>query len=251
MDKANSTLQELGWADGSRMRTFGSAGPLVILLHGGPAACGFEDMLVLGENLSSSCRVYDPWQRGSGSVPLSVAQHVSDLLVLIDSFDELPILIGHSWGAMLALIFASAYPEKVSALSLVGCGTFDEASLLELKRLKKERKEKKEPVHSKEKHDDEIPENFDWQAHGETWQDMVRLRDTGIYPAAFSAIKCPVFMLHGGYDPHPGELIYKSLVGAMPQLEYREWVDGGHSPFMEEKIKSEFFEVLREWILRV
>jgi hypothetical protein len=36
---------------------------------------------------------------------------------------------------------------------------------------------------------------------------MIRLQDHGVYPAAFSAIRSPVLMLHGAVDPHPGRMI--------------------------------------------
>ena len=36
---------------------------------------------------------------------------------------------------------------------------------------------------------------------------MLRLQTEGIYPASFAAIKVPVLMVHGTFDPHPGRLI--------------------------------------------
>ena len=46
-------------------------------------------------------------------------------------------------------------------------------------------------------------EAVDARANRETWDDMVRLQQEGVYPGAFSAIDAPVLMLHGSYDPHP------------------------------------------------
>lgn len=55
------------------------------------------------------------------------------------------------------------------------------------------------------------PIECDARAHEETWADMLRLYQQGVYPAAFAAIRTPVRMLHGAVDPHPGRLIWQSL----------------------------------------
>ena len=81
-----------------------------------------------------------------------------------------------------------------------------------------------------------------------TWEDMVRLQNEGVYPAAFAAIKSPVLMLHGAADPHPGEMIRASLAPYLPQLEYREWERCGHYPWLEKATHDEFFSVLRNWL---
>jgi pimeloyl-ACP methyl ester carboxylesterase len=98
--------------------------------------------------------------------------------------------------------------------------------------------------------DADIPGPFDSRAHTETWNDMLRLQEEGVYPAAFSAIKSPVVMLHGAYDPHPGWMIRASLLPHLPQLEYREWERCGHSPWLEKAVRDEFFAVLRDWLTR-
>ena len=98
--------------------------------------------------------------------------------------------------------------------------------------------------------DEETGEPFDVRAHTETWQDMVRLQEAGVYPAAFAAITSPVLMLHGTYYPHPGPMIRASLAPYLPQLEYCEWERCGHHPWGEQFVRDEFFAVLREWLAR-
>ena len=98
---------------------------------------------------------------------------------------------------------------------------------------------------------DEAPapsEPFDLRAHTETWEDMLRLQESGLYPAAFSAIRSPVLMLHGAYDPHPGRMIQAGLAPYLPQIEYREWERCGHDPWCERYARDEFFAVLSIWL---
>ena len=93
-------------------------------------------------------------------------------------------------------------------------------------------------------------ESVDARASQETWDDMLRLQTEGIYPAAFAAIKVPVLMVHGIFDPHPGRLIMKSLQPYLPQLDYRELERCGHYPWLEKAAAEAFFSLVRQWLGR-
>ena len=109
------------------VRRYGQDGPLVLVLHGGPAAVG--DAAPIAKGISRSFRAVEPWQRGSGSTQLTVARHIADLNELATELggNSSVAIVGHSWGAMLALCYAARYPNKVGPIVLVGCGTFDQA----------------------------------------------------------------------------------------------------------------------------
>lgn len=89
---------------------------------------------------------------------------------------------------------------------------------------------------------------LDAQAHEQTWADMVRLQRDGVYPAAFAAIDAPVLMLHGHVDPHPGGLIAEGLRSYIRHLEYLEFQQCGHSPWLERQSRGAFFTTLEAWI---
>jgi pimeloyl-ACP methyl ester carboxylesterase len=91
-------------------------------------------------------------------------------------------------------------------------------------------------------------EGCDARAHQETWGDMVRLQEEGVYPRAFEAIRAPVLMLHGAADPHPGEMIRASLEPYIPQIEYVEWEHCGHYPWLEPAARDEFFRIMIQWL---
>lgn len=264
--------------DGILVRRYGSTGPVVIALHGGPAAAG--SAAPIARCLSGAFRVLEPWQRGSSAEPLSVARHVADLHEVVVTADSgaAPALVGESWGAMLALAYAAAHPAHAGPLALVSCGTFDTAArarigeILEertdealrqrLQELSREFSDPQERLPKRyelirhlysydpieEDADDVLP--LDVTAHRETWDDMLRLQKEGIYPRAFAAITSPVLMLHGAYDPHPGPMIRDSLVPYIPQIEYQEWERCGHHPWKERAVREEFFAVLKDWLAR-
>jgi pimeloyl-ACP methyl ester carboxylesterase len=88
----------------------------------------------------------------------------------------------------------------------------------------------------------------DAAAHEQTWADMGRLMNQGVYPAAFAAITCPVLMLHGEADPHPGRLTREDLRPHIPHLEYREFLKCGHLPWLERQARDDFFDCINAWI---
>jgi len=251
-----------------RVRTYGNSGPLVIVLHGGPGAAGH--MAPVARGLAESLRILEPFQRGSSAIPLTVARHIEDLRELVESCGEgtRPALVGSSWGAMLALAFAAGYPDLAGPLVLIGCGTFDTVARGRMQTILDERlgaplrletddpdqrlrtmAQLLLPLYSCELSTTDLEvETCDTRAYQETWADMLRLQAEGIYPAAFSAIRSPILMLHGTVDPHPGRMILASLQQYVPQIEYREWERCGHYPWLERAVREEFFRVIKDWL---
>jgi len=256
-------------------RSYGIVGPWVVVLHGGPGTPG--QMAPVARRLADAYRVLEPHQRGSGAEALTVARHVADLDELIEAHCEgtRPALVGSSWGAMLALAYAAAHPSRAGPLVLIGCGTFDPVARERMRATIEERMDESLrrrldrlardvpdrrfqaigdlilPLYAFDVDAPDLEgEPCDARAHQETWSDMVRLQEEGLYPAAFAAITSPVLMLHGAFDPHPGAMIRASLGPYLPRLEYTEWERCGHYPWAERAVRDEFFAVLREWLAR-
>ena len=62
-------------------------------------------------------------------------------------------------------------------------------------------------------------------------------------------IDVPVLMLHGDVDPHPGLLIAEDLREYIPHLEYVEFAECGHSPWLERRARTAFFSsLIMPWI---
>ena len=263
------------WKIGKRIGVFGQKGPCVIVLHGGPGAYGGSDGIA--KELSKAFRAYSPRQRKSGDVKLSVDVHIEDLKDLIETKmpDKLPAIIGESWGAMLGLAFASKYPNMIKCLALVGCGTYTEEARAELTRIRLERIRNYIAEHPECESDLQSPvseqimkwhdmtdtysrlqepggikteEEFDRQAFDETWSDMIRCQKERIFPDSFVRISCPVVMIQGEYDPHPGKTTAEYLRNYLPQLEYKQLPKCGHEPDIEKYARNEFYGFLIPWL---
>ena len=101
------------------------AGTAVIALHGGP---GFPDYLFPDlQPLTSSFRLISYDQRGNGQSTvvtdpalLTVPAFVADLDRLREALGIARVsLLGHSWGAGLAALYAISHPDRIDRLLLV------------------------------------------------------------------------------------------------------------------------------------
>ena len=262
--------------DAIEVREYGSGPGPVMLLHGGPGAPGY--MVALARDLATRYRVLEPLQRASGGEPLTVARHVADLAAVTPPG---AVLVGSSWGAMLALSFAARHPASARGLALVGCGTYDTSSRKSfqdtldrrlgpegVKRIDELRATLDAAVQPEEADRilatlagllikaqcvDPVVSGWDVTRHDarghlETWTDVLRLQHARIEPGAFAAIKEPVIMIHGSDDPHPGPSTRDTLLPYLPQLEYVELDRCGHLPWVEREARDLFLEVLSRWL---
>jgi pimeloyl-ACP methyl ester carboxylesterase len=102
------------------------AGKEILCIHGLTANCRFWDCLA--NALSPHHRVIAMDLRGRGlsdkpSTGYSIDSHCKDVLALMDDLGlERPVLMGHSLGAFISLVFAAQTPQRVDRLILVDGG---------------------------------------------------------------------------------------------------------------------------------
>ena len=99
--------------------------PAIVLLHG--AGCNLEDMrLALGERLAARHRVIlldrpgVGWSERRGPEGSSPAYQAAMLDAVLDRLDiNRAIVVGHSWGGLLALTLALDHPQRVAGLVVI------------------------------------------------------------------------------------------------------------------------------------
>lgn len=103
--------------------------PVLLWLHGGPGGAETPLFRVFNGDLErhfvvaywdqrGAARSYDP---DADPAELTVARHLADLDAVVDFLRaelgrERIVLVGHSWGGALGLLYAHAHPDEVSAL---------------------------------------------------------------------------------------------------------------------------------------
>ena len=115
-------------------QTFGNPGdPMIVVLHGGPGA-DYRSILNCQGFANDGYYVVFYDQRGSGlsqrhdAEIYTMQKHIDDLEAVINHFRQGPdqqlILMGHSWGAMLATAYVNDYPDRIDGLVLMEPGGF-------------------------------------------------------------------------------------------------------------------------------
>jgi proline iminopeptidase len=101
------------------------AGPLVVVLHGGPGA-QHDYLLPQYDRLAHGRTLFYYDQRGGGrspvdrEVPVGWREHVADLEALRVALGlERLTLCGYSWGGLLAVLYLLEHPDRVERLALV------------------------------------------------------------------------------------------------------------------------------------
>jgi pimeloyl-ACP methyl ester carboxylesterase len=110
------------------------AGKEILSIHGLTANCRFWDCLANALSPRHRLIAMDLRGRGLSDKPpagYSIDSHCKDVLALMDDLGlKRPVLMGHSLGAFISLVFAAQNPQRVDRLILVdGGGKLTEAQM--------------------------------------------------------------------------------------------------------------------------
>lgn len=254
-----------------QFRKHGQGPYRVAVVHGGPGACG--ELSGVADELAKTRGVLEPLMTGA-----TVNGQMEELgTILHNEAEEKVTLIGHSWGAMLSLLFAYRSPSVVGKLILVGCGPLDVkfASQVRKRRLALMGKEDRsyflglERADSKrtpssppidlgtlekimEKTDlvDPLPGSgsevdFHESVFTSVWSEAVEMRRSGVFKKAASYVACPVTVIHGENDPHPVKGVVAPLSDSGKNPRVILLPRCGHEPWREKFVREQFFAALR------
>lgn len=106
--------------------SWGEGDVSVLALHG--LTLNHAEFHLLGESLAGSARMVAPDLRGRGASaelppPYGLEAHVEDVAAVLVHLGGPPVvLVGHSWGAVVALAVAHLHPDLVRSILLVDGG---------------------------------------------------------------------------------------------------------------------------------
>jgi pimeloyl-ACP methyl ester carboxylesterase len=253
-------------------RQYGSPPYNVIVVHGGPGAPG--EVAPIARELSDEFGVLEPMQSRT-----TIALLLEEMKSLLLQHAMLPVsLVGHSWGAWLSLLFAADYPQLVSKLLLVSCGSLEpgysyDMNATRLQRLNDAERAQLQQVYqcldddacteaseafasfgslmSKLDSFDPIDEGtkdileYQYPVYRSVWPEAMRLRDSGELLERIAKVQCPVVAIHGDYDPHPAAGVQEPLQRILQDFRFFLLSRCGHSPWRERQAREKFYRILR------
>lgn len=253
------------------VRLYGEAPYKTVLVHGGPGAIGALKGFAKELNEQSKLGVVEAIQS-----KYSIAELIEELYCQIcENCTEKVSLIGHSWGAWLVVLFAERYPEVVEQLILVGCAPLEDKYVSEigerrLQNLSEEDGAIFQRLVRNEATDEDmarIPKVFlhsdnyclvdselhkadrtDSEMHNKVWAEAAAMRTNGQILGSFQNLKCPIYLIQGETDPHPVDGVKEPLREFGIPCETCILEKCGHSPYMEQYAKDEFYKILLEWL---
>ncbi|WP_165555867.1 alpha/beta fold hydrolase [Kribbella pittospori] len=252
--------------------------PPVVVVHGGPGL--WDDYAVLAEMLDDLTVVHRFDQRGCGRSGPSELQSVRRTAQDIDELREYwgherIVVLGHSFGATLALAYASWYADRAAGLVYVGgvgIGEWHPPTLAEEAR-RRTPAQRDRLVELEENPRRTAAEETEFRVlawftdHADRAMAMTWARESAAVdlPINFAAnralttevnawpddfvaglatgIRAPVTFVHGAGDPRPVSTV-RELATHLPRQTFHLVPDAGHSPWREQP--ELFREVLRE-----
>ncbi|MCL6440911.1 MAG: alpha/beta hydrolase, partial [Thermoleophilum sp.] len=264
-------------------RTWGAGGPPLVLLHG--IGGGSSLWAPIAERLARRWRVYAPDARGHGRSPLGDGQFglpdfTADLARFLDDHQlDTPVLVGHSFGACVALNYAAQQPDRVRALAAIEAILYPPDYVMRPRPELIERARKRvqvwpdratmraylatRPVHRRWRLDlldryvqDCTVERPDGQVEAHFCPDLeARFIETVyadprfIYPwEHFRAIRCPVWFLRAAESPWLSEAALAAAVAVLADVETATLPATSHFLILEEP--DAVADRLEDWLAR-
>jgi proline iminopeptidase len=253
-------------------------GPPVVVLHGGPGA-HHDYLLPAFDALAEGRQLIYYDQRGGGRSPVSRdtpvgwREHVADLEELRIQWGlERLSVAGYSWGGLLALLYATEYPGRVSRLALVSPAPAWREARVEFERRFQERNlspelqqeranrraselRERDPERYAQRlfelsvapyfHDPaRARELTPFRVTGRTQQEVwASLGDYDLRPR-ISSLRIPARLLHGEDDPIP--LDASRTLAQLLEADFQPLMRCGHVPYIEAF--KEFKHLLHEFL---
>ena len=253
----------------------------ILMLHGGPGFYGY--MHTLGDQLPKHHQVTYFAQRGSLANPkpyteLTLDAHMKDIddIVLGLPNEQKLCLMGHSWGANLALLYAALHPDKIhkvvifcpAPLTLESAQKF-EANLIsqmaeasqkrfaDLKQAMLEALQKDDPEGKLNSLANErfnlalpfyhfhpaarekiVPIPVDFRSFIASQDALWQEISSGSIPECLTRVKAPVLLIQGAEDPIPYQEIADYLREHLAKLTLEVHSHCGHFPWLEPAAKE-------------
>lgn len=248
------------------------SGPPVVLCHGGPGSYDYLEPVAAMIDGMATVHRYD--QRGCGRTE---SRGPWDVRTFVDDLDALRAhwghgswtLVGHSWGAMLVLLYAIRHPRRARGLVLISGTGIDpawhadyrrnrEAGLSprerdRLRRLEEDLAHATGPARARMERErsrllaradyfdarpvDELPHLDRFPANSALNErlnaELARMEEAGGLPSQIARVAVPTLLVDGAGDPRP-RWARAQMARLIPPSRHATIAGAGHYPWVEQ-----------------
>ncbi|MFC4451153.1 alpha/beta fold hydrolase [Halorussus aquaticus] len=227
------------------------SGPPLVLVHGGGDVREFWDLSGVRSALADHCTVYAIDRRGRGesgdTEEYELEREAEDVVAVVDSIDDSVVLLGHSYGALVALEVALR-TDNLRELVLneppvpVGDHELDvDDAVAEIQRLLESGENEQALVLMLREVAQLTPDELDTARSAPIWPDMVdaahtlprELRANAEYEftsTRFSDVNTPTLVLSGGVSPPFFKDATEAVADAFPNSRLVTFDGHSHEP---------------------
>lgn len=231
-----------------------------VVLHGGPGGIGGA------RSLAKELGAVEVLNYGQ-----SIATQIDEIHRAVVELDmKYPMIIGHSWGAWLACLYANVHPTKKAIL--IGCGAFNEIYLREMGDKRKGRLEAFEQEkcdrYFKELNEGTLKDmddftalldkmdaydqighesllEFDLKGHSLLMDEIRPIRASGELINIAKGLSSKLVIFHGNEDPHPVLGITEPFDREDIDYNLYTYEKCGHVPWLERHARDQFYSDIR------
>jgi pimeloyl-ACP methyl ester carboxylesterase len=229
-------------------------------------------MAPVARELAARRGVLEPLQTAD-----SIDGQIAELQTILERSAERPVdLLGFSWGAMLAFMYAARHPGDVRKLILIASGSFEDGCaerILPDRMSRLTEAEARELETLMDRLDDpaedgkdralarlgeimaradafrpgppaDVPLDVSFHIYQRVWAEARTLRSDGRLLALGASIRCPVVAIHGDHDPHPASGVRIPLARVARDFRFILLEKCGHRPWIELEARDAFFALL-------
>jgi len=208
----------------------------LVMLHGGLGSIGIWKDLPqrLAQNTGCGVLAYDRYGNGRSQPleekrPVAFMHHEGEIVLpeLLEKLGiEKPILIGHSDGGSIAIVYAGKFPDRVRGLILLAPHVFVEEISLQGALNAKAEYETGDLRQKLAKYHTDVDATF-W-GWNDIWLDL-QFRSWNL-ESYLPQIRCPVLMIQGEQDEYGTVAQLDAIRARVPRSEVLQLPGCGHSP---------------------
>lgn len=222
-----------------------------IFLHGGPGFANYLKPFFQELTVDANLIFYDQLKGPA----VRIDELIEQLDEIVNKLEGEKILVGHSWGATLAMAYTARFESKISSMVLMSSGLNFQHWKIDFDQHKKEQGLLEAPpeqifLSKKERAEwsgflDSLWDSFSDETFHSLYDGYITTHDLTV---AFSKFRIPVLYIFGSEDHRFPVKIAQSVAITNQQIKSFEVKQAGHFPFLDLENRKLVMQKIKEFV---